>query len=172
MNTTFRYITGVVGVVALSATLSACGSSQAVTPEQATDSVSRGRAAITLAEQHVGGKAFALDAEGANGWDIDVVADGAVTEVRVNEQGTEVTRTRADGRIDADDRVLLERATVAMTDGIATAAGQVTGTLLEAEIDRHRLTSVVWSVQFATGSDDVEVYVDAVTGEVLKVERD
>lgn len=171
MHTTRR--AAFVAFIALGAAvvLSAC-SSDAVTADQAKASVAQGIAAIQLAESETDGVAFALDAEGSRGWDIDVAANGEVFEVRVNPEGTSVTSTRSDGRIDVDDRLRLEAAKVTLSDAITTAADEAVGNLTEAELDRFMATPVVWSVTFENGSDDVEVAVDVVTGKVVNVERD
>lgn len=61
------------------------------------------------------------------GWDIDVATNGEVSEVRVNLEGTTITSTRADGRLDVDDRLRLEAATVTLAEAITTAPGEVVG---------------------------------------------
>lgn len=149
---------------------SACGSD--VTSQDATTSVDQATAAVALAEQDVGGTAFELDEEGSEGWDVDVVADGQVTEVRVNAKGTEVTSSRSDGRIDVSDQTRLNKASVAMTDAIKTASGEVVGRVTSAELDRFRVTTLVWEIEFNDGEDDVTVSVDAATGGVVNVDRD
>jgi len=155
----------------LALTLTACGD-DSVSSDDSSDSVKRAVAAITLAESEVGGTAFELDEEGRSGWEIYVVADGEVTEVRVNCEGTEVDKTESDGRIDVDDRSRLNKATVSLSDAITTAAEEVTGLVKGAELDRHQVSTVVWSIEFDDGSDDVDVAVDVTSGEVVNVDRD
>lgn len=162
-----------IGLTALGAALalSAC-SSAGVTSDQAKTSVTQAVAAIGLAESSTSGVAISIDAEGTRGWDIDVATNGEVSEVRVNLEGTTITSTRADGRLDVDDRLRLEAATVTLAEAITTASGEVVGTLTEAELDRFLATTVVWTVTFEDGTNDIEVSVDVATGKVVNVERD
>ena len=171
MDTTRRTAFAALTALGAAIALSAC-SSGGVTPDQAQTSVTQAVAAIQLAESKTSGVAFAIDAEGSGGWDIDVVANDEVFEVRVNLEGTSVTSTRADGRIDVDDRMRLEAAKVTLADAVKTASGEVVGTLAEAELDRFLTAPVVWSVTIEDGSGDVEVSVDVATGKVVNVERD
>lgn len=171
MNTTRRTTFATFLALGAVIALSAC-SSNSVTAEQTKTSVTHAVAAIKLAESEAGGVAFALDAEGSRGWDIDVAANGEVFEVRISPDGTSVTSTRSDGRIDTDDRVRLEVATVALADAITTASGETSGLVTEAELDRFMASPTVWSVTFEDGTNDVEVAVDAITGKVVNVARD
>ena len=170
MDTTRRTAFAALTALGAAIALSAC-SSGGVTPDQAQTSVTQAVAAIQLAESKTSGVAFAIDAEGSGGWDIDVVANDEVFEVRVNLEGTSVTSTRADGRIDVDDRMRLEAAKVTLADAVKTASGEVVGTLAEAELDRFLTAPVVWSVTIEDGSGDVEVSVDVATGKIVNVER-
>lgn len=151
--------------------LTACGN-DSVTSADSKSSVKDAIAAVTLAESEVGGKAFELDEEGKSGWDIDVVVNDQVTEVRVNAKDTEITKKRQDGRIDLDDARRVAAATVPMSDAITTAAKEVVGLVTHAELSRHRATTLVWSVEFNDGGQDTEVSVDATTGKVVNVDRD
>ncbi|QLQ10244.1 MAG: PepSY domain-containing protein [Nocardioidaceae bacterium] len=168
---TFKLVPAAAAGSLLALTLTACGN-DSVSSGDAEDSAKRAVAAVTLAESEVGGTAFELDEEGRSGWDVDLVADNEVTEVRVNRDGTKVEKAQSDGRIDADDRLRLERATVSLADAITTAAGEVTGLVKGVELDRHRVTTVVWKVEIYDGDDDIDVSVDVSSGEVVNVDRD
>lgn len=171
MYTSRRALLGATTATVMSLTLAACGDAT-VSSADSEKSVEKAVAAVELAENEVGGVAFELDEEGKRGWDVSVVADGQVTEVRVNTMGTEVTKTESDGRIDADDRVRVEQATVPLADAITTAAKETTGTVSSVELDRFRVRTLVWEVDFDNGDDDVTVSVDAMTGVVANVDRD
>jgi len=158
------------GAAVLAWSLAACGG--AVSSSDAEASVDQAVAAIGLAETEVSGTAFALDEEGSKGWEVEVAVDDSVTEVMVNQEGTEVTKTRSDGRMDLDDRNRLAGATVPMAEAIQTAAKEVVGRVESAELGRFRATTLVWEVSFDDGEDDVEVKINATSGAVEDVDRD
>ena len=43
---------------------------------------------------------------------------------------------------------------------------------MSAELDRFRVDTLVWEIEFTDGEEDVTVSVDASTGEVANVDRD
>lgn len=160
-------------LAALALTFAATGCSETVSPDDAKQSVEHAVAAVKLAEETVPGTAFELDEEGKNGWDVDVVGeDDEVSELRVNAEGTKVSETRADGRIDIEDRRRLDQASVSMSDAIETASEGALGRVMSAELDRFRVDTLVWEIEFTDGEEDVTVSVDASTGEVANVDRD
>lgn len=153
--------------VAAAIGLSGCGAKEA-TVADSTESVSQAVAAIKLAETQANGRAFELDSEDLSRWEINVASNEREIEVRANRAGTEVTRTRDDGPIDATDRDQLADATVPMVDAVSTAGESAQGTVSSAELTTHQ-NALVWSVEFDSGSKDTEVFVDAATGKVLHV---
>ncbi len=73
--------------------------------------------------------------------------------------------------LDDDDRAGLEAATTTLGEAVETALAEVGGTLDDVELDEEDGTWV-WSVSVdrTDDGDDVEVHVDAATGEVVRVE--
>jgi len=171
MKSAVKILGTLFGAGVLAFGLSACGS-DTVSTSDAQKSVDRAVAAIELAENEVGGTAFELDEEGKRGWDIDVVADGQVTEIRVNPDGTEVTDTRNDGRIDVADGARVTQATLSMADAVTAAGEEITGLVQGVELDRFRVQTLVWAVELSDGEDDIEVSIDAASGDVVNVDRD
>lgn len=128
--------------------------------------------AIALAESHAGGTAYELDDEDdESAWKIDVAVDGRSVEVEVNWAGTEVLSTENDDELDADDREDLTQVSYSMSNAIVTAAAEVSGHVVSVDLSSDDGV-IAWEVEFENGNDDVEVYVDAATGDVLRVERD
>lgn len=160
----------VVAIVAL-LSLAGCGS-DSVSSDEAKESVDHAVAAVELAADEVGGTAFELDEEGRQGWDVSVVDGEQVTEVRVDREATEVTKTTPDGRIDADDQQLVAAATVSLADALATAADETVGRVSSAELDGTAGSSPTWVIEFDNGDQDTTVSVDATTGEVGAVTVD
>ena len=77
-------------------------------------------------------------------------------------------RTDDGDDLDSDERAALDSAQITLADAIRTALEEVGGTLDDVELDEDGGT-VAWEVSI---DDDVEVYVDITTGEVLRVDRD
>lgn len=178
--TTFRTLATTASLaLVFTATLAGCssndsGSGSGTTAASSASSVDQAKAAVTLAEEHVPGSvAFELDST-RNGWEVEVVLAGQATEVQVNQEGTSVTGTRDDGRVDTDDSFRISRAEVEMNDAIATAAAAegVSGRLTSVELDRFRVRTLVWAVEFQDGSTEIDVSIDAATGSVVDVDRD
>jgi len=126
-------------------------------------------AAVATAEADAGGAAVAIDA-GRDGFEVDVAVGDRTVEVRLGATGTDVLRRTDDEPLDADERAALEGG-VPLTDAVATALAEVPGTLDGADPGSAQGTPV-WEVDVETGTGDVEVVVDASTGDVVHVERD
>ncbi|MDO9455684.1 PepSY domain-containing protein [Nocardioides sp.] len=137
-------------------------------------------AAAATALGEVDGTVFSIDLD--NGaWDVSVVApDGTESDLTVSADGTQVTRGPVVDTDDSDDtddlaerRTLLQDATVTYDAALATARTEVPGGTvdgLDLELDDGQAT---WDVQLDENTaDEQTVVVDAVTGEVLRVERD
>lgn len=126
--------------------------------------------AIDRAEAQAGGIAFELDRDddGAGHWEVSVAVGDAEINVYVDLAGAEVLRTESDGTVSREETAALELAQVSMAEAIQIAVDEVDGVVEEVDLDEERGT-VAWEVVM---TDDTEVYVDVVTGEVLQVERD
>lgn len=128
-------------------------------------------AVIAVAEDEAGGTAYEIDdQDDDSSWEVDVAVDDRSIEVTVSEDG-QVVGTEEDD-LDGDDRDALAAATITIVDAAATALGEVDGTLDDIELDEEDGT-FAWEVTIDTADeDDVEVYVDVTTGEVIRVDRD
>lgn len=137
-----------------------------------TDVTASGVAAILAAQEEVDGVAFEIDDQDEDGtWEVDVRVGDRSVEVTVDAQGT-VVRTDDEDDLDAEDREALDSAAVPLEEAISIALEEVGGQLDDAELDEEDGT-YVWKVSVDgtdDGRDDVEVSVDIVSGEVVKVD--
>lgn len=134
-------------------------------------SVANALAAIDLAEAETSGVAYELDDEDDRSvWKIDVHVDGVGFEVTVNWEGTQVLSVDQDDTTDRDDLEKLEVATLSMQDAITAAATESSGTLTNADLSEENGV-VAWEIEFENErDDDVEVRVNAVTGEIVRID--
>lgn len=157
-------------------------------PAQSSDDAAGGdllAAAQTAIASVEGSTLFTIDADDA-GWEVTVVsADGTENDVSVSLDGASVTRGPVvdrddDGDDSADDsddlaerQRLLGDARIDYAAAIETARGAVPeGTVTGADLDLERGTAT-WDVQLDEDTaSERTVTVDAVTGEVLRTERD
>lgn len=179
--------------VLLTLTLTACGGSESdlevepiqpqtrSTPEVPEDSESEGTggevpeqyaaplAAVALAEQESGGRAFEIDADDGE-WEVLLDVRRDEVEVRVSADGQEVLSSERDGRIDSDDLAGLDAAQTGLPEAIGIALGEHSGAA-DSRLDDVTLEeeagNAVWEVSFEDGT---EVYVDVRNGNVLRVE--
>lgn len=129
-------------------------------------------AAIELAEQEVGGVAYELDDEDdGSAWKVDVNVDGTDHEVTVNGEGTEVISSSSDGAVDSDDLGKLQVVTLNILDALVLASEEVSGDVVAIDLNTENGV-VVWEIEFEDGQIDREVYLNAQSGEVVKVEED
>lgn len=129
-------------------------------------------AALDMAEAETGGIAYELSDENDNTvWEIDIDVNGDDVKVRVNWAGTEIMSSEPDGSIDVDTREKLESISVTIQDAIVVAAEHADGRVSEADLDREDGV-MRWEVTFENDSNDTEVYIDATSGEVLRVDND
>ena len=127
-------------------------------------------AAIAAAEKDAGGTAYEIDEEDG-GWEIDVAVDQQSYEVRVGADG-KVIATDDDGRFDGSDREGLSRAKITIVDAIrAAVATEPAGRLDDVDLEHDR-GDFVWEVSFDDGEVDNKVYVDVVSGEVVRTSVD
>ena len=143
----------------------------AAAPADAEASNAAALRAITFAAGEAGGTAYGLDDSDLTGtWEVDVLVGDRSHEIEVSEDGTTV-EGREEEDADRDDIDRLGRAQVTIEDAIDTALAEVPGTLDDVELDDEDGTDV-WEVTIdAADNDDIEVYVDAGSGEILRVDR-
>lgn len=129
-------------------------------------------AAIDLAvAEHDGAPAFEVDDEDGGTWEVHVAVGEDEIEVHVSADGTEVISSERDDDLDSDDRAGLEAAgDYTLAEALRAAIAEYGGTARvdEVSIDEDDGT-YAWEVSF---TDDVEVYLDIATGDVLRVETD
>lgn len=129
--------------------------------------------AVGTAEAAAGedGQAFGVDREDSPAsWEIVVAAGDREHDVYVSQDGNDVISQEEDD-LDNDDRERLRRVQVPLADALGTALGAVNGALDEAALETEDGTTV-WEIEIeeASGSS-VDVYVNAVDGSVLGIDR-
>ena len=124
--------------------------------------------AIEAALAHAPGAVVEVDAEPRR-WEVTVLREnGTGVELYIDAASGEVTRER-DARL---SRVQSTAPKVTAAEAIGIALGNTPGQIIELDLDTER-GAVVWEVLVrADAGGRFEIYVDATTGEVLKVERD
>lgn len=130
--------------------------------------------AIGTAEADAGGTAYSIgDTDFNRSWEVEVAAGDRGVEVTVAVETGEVVGREEDDDLDDDVRAGLPQAEVAIADAIPTALAEVDGTLDGAELTEDD-GALAWKVSIDTADreDDVDVYVDIVTGVVRNVDRD
>lgn len=129
-------------------------------------------AAIDLAvAEHDGAPAFEVDDGDGGIWEVHVAVGDDDIEVHVSADGTEVISSERESDLDSEDRGGLDIAgDYTLGQAVRAAIGEYGGT---APVDDVTIDddggAFAWEVGFA---DDVEVYLDIATGEVLRVEND
>ncbi|MGJ5591360.1 PepSY domain-containing protein [Micrococcus lylae] len=101
-------------------------------------------------------------------WDVEAVEGEETVEYDVTQDG-EATETERE--TDKDDADKANRAEVSIGDAITTALeGRDGQTVDDVELDDEEDGTLVWEIDFddADGNDADEVYVDAVTGDIVK----
>ena len=130
----------------------------------AAEHTANGLAAIATAEAATEGTAFTLDWT-RNRWEIELLAGSRLHEVYLSADGTTITKQESE-RAEAEDRRLLDRAKVAISEAITTALAAAPDALLvEADLDSRR-GNVVWEIDSTVGTARQRTLIDAVTGEV------
>jgi uncharacterized membrane protein YkoI len=124
--------------------------------------------AIEAALAHAPGAVVEVDAEPRR-WEVTVLREnGTGVELYIDAASGEVTRER-DARL---SRVQSTAPKVTAAEAIGIALGNTPGQIIELDLDTER-GAVVWELLVrADAGGRFEIYVDATTGEVLKVERD
>lgn len=132
-----------------------------------------GLAAIEAAEAETGGTAYEIDDEdGDRSWEVRVRVDDTSVEVKVAEDGTVTVEEEDD--LDDDDRAGLDAASISLKMAIQAATAEVEGGVLDDAELASQGNSFHWEVTLdgTEQGDDLEVVVDAETGEVTGVEED
>lgn len=133
------------------------------------DRTASGLAAITTAESETGGVAYAIDdSDDDGGWEVTVRTGDSSVEVRVGADGA-VVGTEPDD-LDGDDRQILDGVQITLVQAIEAAVAETGGVLDDADLsdDDDDQASVEVTVDTADRTD-VDVHLDPVTGEVLRV---
>ncbi|MEE6272749.1 PepSY domain-containing protein [Georgenia wangjunii] len=129
-----------------------------------------GLTALSTAETAVeNARAFELDRSDDDGgrWEVQIAADGVEHEVRVSLDGTTLIDHEREDELDDEDRTRLDAASVAAAEAGFNALSEVSGAITEITLDEERGT-VVWEVEVRTSDGaDIDVLIDAATGEVL-----
>lgn len=152
-------------------TTSATSTSEAPSPtaeEIAADSMETAAAAVQLAESSVpGSKAVELDWDDGK-WKVTVVAGNQETEFEIDADGKNVIN-REDDDDDSDDAEYVKQVKISIIDASEIALDEVPGEFDSADLDEED-GNVVWKIEI-DDPNDVEVYVSAVDGKIIKVDR-
>ena len=132
------------------------------------DRTASGLAAIATAESETGGVAYAIDdSDDDGGWEVNVRTGDSSVEVNVGADGS-VVGTEPDD-LDGDDRQILDGVRITLVQAIEAAVAETGGVLDDADLsdddDQRRVEVTVDTAD----RDDVDVHLDPVIGEVLRV---
>lgn len=120
-------------------------------------------AAVATAEAHTSGVAIEIDDLDDGKWDVDVrTDDGAKWEVDVSADGTTVLKS------EPDTTDIAEMPTIRIKEAIEIAMNNTPGRFQEAEL-KQESGFFFWKVTLDNGDDDVDVHLDAHTGEIFDV---
>ncbi len=134
------------------------------------------RALHTARRKVARGRPYDLESERYRGeqvWEIKVAkGQRRPHKLYVSADGRTIRRhTRARHR--GDDAPKALKARVSLARALRTADKRTTGRLSEAEIDRTRQGTVVWTATFERSGDrETEVTIDAKSGKVTRIEHD
>ncbi len=112
----------------------------------------------------VDGKVIGIDIE-RRYIEVKVLSGNTIKEVKVDLDGSKVQRVEDDTDREDVARAKAVKVPIAKALEIALPLGQ--GTFYEISLDNHR-SRVIWEVEFFDNGLKNEVYVDAVSGEVLR----
>lgn len=127
--------------------------------------------AIATAAQTAGGTAYELDDADDDGqWEVDVLVGDRNHEITVAADGQTVL-SREEDDADTEDRNRVQQAQITIEQAIEAALAEVPGNLDDVELDDDN-GRAVWEVTVDTSDmQDVEVYVDIVSGDVVRTDR-
>lgn len=151
---------------------SAAGSSAPAAGADAGDDVTAAAlAAIATAEGSAGGTAYEIDDQDDDGtWEVDVAVGDRSVEVTLSADGSEVVAT-SDDSLDSDDAAAVDAAQVTLIEAIEAAIAEAGGVVDSASLDEDDGT-YRYDVELdrTDRGDDIEVLVDAVTGDVIAID--
>ena len=124
--------------------------------------------AIDVALEHAPGAVVEME-RSPRFWEVTVLReDGTCTELYINVTNEEIAREDS-ARLGSEQR---EAPAVPAADAIGTAVEEVPGRVVALDLGTER-GALVWEVLVSAGVGGVhEVYIDAATGEIVKVERE
>lgn len=125
-------------------------------------------AAIESAQAATGGTAFEVDDADGGSWEIYIADGDDELEVLVTSDGSEIILIEREGGLDASDSDGLAAATITISEAIVIAADHGEGLIDDVNLDREG-SGFAWEVTFV---NDVEVYIDVASGEIIRVEQD
>ena len=128
-------------------------------------------AAVTTATGELAGStAYELDlADDGSSWEVDVSDGTGSQRVDVSADGATVENSRSTPLRD-DDAAQLQEAEIDILQAMRIALGQQDGDIVEVDLDDENGTTI-WDVAVRVASgDDRDLYIDAVTGELVSID--
>lgn len=143
----------------------------AATPANAEERNANALSAIATAAEEAGGTAYEIDDSDDDGqWEVDVMVENRSHEITVAADGSTVIEREEDDA-DQEDISRLDQAQVTIEQAIEAALAEVPGSLDDVELSDDNGRGV-WEVSIdETENDDVEVYIDIVSGDVVRADR-
>lgn len=123
--------------------------------------------AIATAESENSGIAVQIDWEDGDHWEVEVVEGDREIEYRISADGTEILGSQDDDDSDDDDRRAADAAEISLSEAIEAVAAEHSGDLEQAELDDDD-NRVGYEIEMREGGDDVEFWVDAISGDVTR----
>lgn len=134
--------------------------------------VEEAAAAASAAEKKHSGTVTEIDVNDDGSYDVEIVTGNAKVDATVAKDGSSVSEKTTKQKQDSDDDVKrAASATTTMTDAITTAGTAAKGEFTEAELTEDD-GKVAYKVEIEASSGKHVVYVDAVTGAVIRVDQD
>ena len=126
-------------------------------------------AVTTATGELAGSTAYELDlADDGSSWEVDVSDGTGSQRVDVSADGATVENSRSTPLRD-DDAAQLQEAEIDILQAMRIALGQQDGDIVEVDLDDENGTTI-WDVAVRVASgDDRDLYIDAVTGELVSI---
>lgn len=106
--------------------------------------------------------------DGAWVWEIDTIADGTEWELEINATTGQVNEVESDGEDDNEQEVT-PLGPVDYNTAMQTATGEISGPVTDWDLDWDD-NRQQYTVEIESNNDDVEVVVDAETGDVVEID--
>ncbi|WP_169515300.1 PepSY domain-containing protein [Gordonia shandongensis] len=145
-------------------------SSATPNPDQAAVPV-HWRDALATATDEFDGKPVSIKLKNERGtwqYKIELFARGTEFEARIDASSGKVISSKSDD--ESDERIVDLDGIIEPSRAVAAALGEVPGRVSEWKIENDHGRTII-QVEIETSGDEVEVDVDATTGEVLDVDR-